>query len=126
MKRIFTVLTLMFIHLCGHSQVTTYKEVDRYNNEGTANNVVVLQMNDDSLPFDPDLTQEARKHRGHQNLTVVFYRASAALLPFQKLNTCTSYSQAQKMAQTEFYYAIYTYNTQKQGAEKITFNPRYR
>ena len=83
MKRILTVLTLMFIHLCGHSQVTTYKEVDRYNNEGTANNVVVLQMNDDSLPFDPDLTQEARKHRGHQNLTVVFYRASAALLPAQ-------------------------------------------
>lgn len=124
MKKILTLLILMFIPLCGYSQATAYKEVDRYNNEGTANNVIVLQMSDDSLPFVPDLTQEARKYWGHQNLTVVFYQTSAALLPFQKLNTCTGYSQAQKMAQTEFYYAIYTRDAQ--GNEKVTYNPRYR
>ena len=122
MKKILTLLTLMFIPLCGYSQATTYKVVDKYE-WAEVDRVVVLQLSDYSFPYETALIEEARKYRGYLNLTVVFYRAGEPL-PYYKLNMYGSYSQAKEAAINDYYYAIYTYNTQ--GTEKVTYNPRYR
>lgn len=124
MKKTLTLLILMFIPLCGYSQTTTYKVVDKYDQIGAANNVIVLQTSDNTPLLESTIIEEARKYLGRLNLTVVFYWPSAVSLPFQKLNTCAGYSNAHEMAQTGFYYAVYTRDAQ--GNEKITYNPRYR
>lgn len=75
-------------------------------------------MSKAASPSDYEIKTEARKYGG-TNITVVFYRNDAYLLP-DKLVNAYSYKDAQNKAVNRYHYAIY--KRTDNGSESVSIN----